>query len=749
MLHGMPCHKYIIHCLASERDMLIFEKSLAETMLSNGYTNSQIEDCLALLSQQISRQSPISGKLFDIHGDGIYLGNLVDSLCLDNSIPKYQGCKAYYGTYDESCRACQLCIYSPLYKNSLYEKELTVLRYIFSSADNFERMKANGLKATSFKSNVDIVNVISSAKHPVLYPLFKELYKLLNASYDRYFNWSEAGSRLEHRFYVKLADNIYNLSLPQECYQNDWIRKQISYFEEIIFSLDICTDDVADAYLSEMLSRKKYTPPVVSKLKEKKPTPDAAQSVSGTTTRTHTKKRVAKPDNSASVSEKDTGTAKEVAAAIPDSNLQNQSVSNAAAATTANLTPLPDIGNRVNQSAEVHNQSNNAMTDNHPVQNRCVQKPLNATLPSTDVIEVIDNHDAYNEPYIYVNNRQVHKFETYPTSMDMEGDLIFIPSVTWEELKACGVSLNTNNALILTRFETAVMHDPRLPIEVVRTDTASFVLLMWIPLLRTFFYSDLSSAASNEILLPLLSHKSITKITYSPYWLYSIIYHTANAQLRSLNSIQTMHYLFPTNDMDYISAMLSYGVEPACSGADFYSAKWIESMVFRLLPLYTIVNRKLQRRVRRAQLQSKLDMAVKLSEALGTSFDLSFLLHENKFLFSMPHPFVYKFNPVDLRLITQPGYIVTYRVSCIDQPEHDVFGQVLYMLADRGRFKRLRMQLIDYYPDKLVLYIPDQSYSYVSEIMSRTLFDYSEAHSSYGISLSIDHIRIEPKFISE
>ena len=71
---------------------------------------------------------------------------------------------------------------------------------------------------------------------------------------------------------------------------------------------------------------------------------------------------------------------------------------------------------------------------------------------------------------IDVASRVVPEHELPLPELDMKDNLIFIPTVLESELDACTVSLNTKNILILTKFESAVLQDCRLVVEVVRSD---------------------------------------------------------------------------------------------------------------------------------------------------------------------------------------------------------------------------------------------------------------------------------------
>ena len=270
-LNGMPCHAYIVKKLTNECDMLIFEKSYVDTMLSFGFEHDNIETSLYLFSQKLLPESPVYGKSFDIRGEGIDAGNFIDSLCIDVTIPRYESCQAYYRTYDEYCTACQICMYSPFFKNVFMEEELLVLRFAFQSAENLQYLKQHRLNATCFKSVYDVLQSHITASGPKLFPFHKILYKLLNKSLERYFHSESAGFAFDYKLRTKLADELSSLGLPSAFCTQSWYEKQVLVFEEQLFSIPVASKDEISRCLKQILSKEKYMPPKISKIK---PIPD-------------------------------------------------------------------------------------------------------------------------------------------------------------------------------------------------------------------------------------------------------------------------------------------------------------------------------------------------------------------------------------------------------------------------------------------------------------------------------------------
>lgn len=339
------------------------------------------------------------------------------------------------------------------------------------------------------------------------------------------------------------------------------------------------------------------------------------------------------------------------------------------------------------------------------------------------------------------NQNFSHTKTSFPKS-DIDKNLIFIPYVTENELFGCAVSLTTQNPLLLSKFETAILSAKRMAIEVVHSDTNKTYFLIWVPRIHAFFYSELTGYTFNEVLLPMFADKDIIKITYSPYWLYSILHNCSNKYIKSIKSIQSMHYLLEIEGFDYITVFTMHGIIPDAAREKFESQTIISSPVFLLMPSYVLCYRKLLRLLKNKGIEKQYSMCSRFIEAISISYDMSFWINTNTFLFTMPKPFSYKFNTVDIRKLQRDGYIVSYTVEFLNELPHSFFANILLLLADTGRLKHLEMNLILYDENQLVLFLSEACFSYALEILSRTIFDYVSGKEEYGILLDYKYVHV-------
>lgn len=720
-LHGMPCHKYIVRNLKNTRDIIVFEKSFLKTMLSNGYDENTSLDSLGLMEQFVPIASPISGIEFSQMGDGVDFGDFLPSIIADVTIPEYT-CSEYYSLCDEKCSACSNCIYSTSFANFYIEEERTILRYVLASEENLSHLKNLGLKASVFHSVIDIVDVISSATHPINFMLYRSVYKMINSSAARYFGSEDAGKSFGSRIRTKLADDVFKFNLPQECYCNDWQNKLVSIWEDELFSLSICTREEAEACLDKLVKKRKYIPPVVGKYKE----PVKADILPNKTA------------TAATAPIKKSGSAKSSKTVAVGTPVKEPSQRASSASVVGGVNK--DSNSRPQKGALSADKPRNKSSS-------CAQDSLKFEL-STEYVEVVDNSALANEESVSVESKVVNPYDTFPRSIDMGNNLIYIPRIESKELSYCCTYLDSANVSVLTSFENAVVRDKRMCVEMVFDENEHSFLLIWVSRLQTYFYTDFISLRSNEIVFSLFSKRSISKISYSAYWIYSTIYDKNHGQIRGLRSIQSMQYLLSVKNTDYVSVLLSYGINPSLPGKDFRSSRWVDSLIFRLMPGYAVVCRKQMRLILSNDLEERLTELSYFDEAVGTSYDMSKWLGKKDFLFTMPRPFFFRFRRVDFDKLSADGYVLSLTLHCDIEPIVPIFRTLLCRMAEAGRFRSLRLQLLDVADKSLVVFVKKEHFEVALEFINRTLFDVLEGKHELGVSVDTKYKLVEREKIA-
>ena len=737
-LNGMPCHKYIIRNLTTEKDMLEFERAYADLMLSKDYNENEIEDALIAMSSYINPKSPLQGKVFDILGNGPDMGNFVSSLIFDNNIPTYGKCSAYYKRFDKQIHACSLCEFSAKSTCTNIKNEKLLLRFILESNHNYEAALSSGASEDFFNSNIDIMAYTNAGRS---YPL--QLYKLI------FSLLGDETVRAEHYEKEHLGDGIRNgicarlkkMRLPSEFHTESFFYKVIDVLEYDIYKSELIAPERAEALLNS---------PVTENKKEDVPISDTAPSFFETLNPfMHEVKQnsgnVPEPDLS---SEKKSLDAQEQIDKIPNEEtpVEDKIVSNTRKEEKKpdeNLKidnkadPLPDPAERKpspeatadnenlssgkNQEPEVckiqtGKEESKEQNPDHPADQPKESenhryKISTISADKLEVEDVIPAAVADIEPYIILENTYPDQFGSI--QMDMGDDLIYYPDLEYKELLAAGICLDTRNAAILSKFENAILHDKCVSIECVEADHAPYVLF-WVSMLNTFFFTDCKHGFSFEIVKKILASNLIRKIIYSPFRLYAMC-KELGVYIKNVASLQCRHYALGKNETDYLSVMRSYRIDFYTPGVDFRCEGELTSEVFPILPSYSKIFRKQKRLLKKREKEEACKEIEDFCAAIGNSYRSPYLpLKGRDTIVTMPRPLIFSFYP-NTKEAYIPGYILMYKVDGCNTK--NLLREMICELNKGGLFRNYPVQLLSFSDKSIYLFVGENEFEYMTTLI--------------------------------
>lgn len=783
ILNGLPCHRYIVRNLANERDILEFERSFIEIMYENNISDEDIDMALITIGNYISKKSPIYGKSFDIRGNGPAIGGIAASVLFDPDIPSYGKCVSYYRKYDKSCHACVLCDISKRYNRFRYAEELSLIRFVLEKKDNYLLLVKHGLHSGLFRSSVDITEYASSLR---CYPfqLFKNIIDAMpeNKIDSDFFSSCSLSSKICKYLHGKLR----RMRLPDAYSEKDWLDKVLQVWDAMIYNADLISEGDALQLLtlltlpSDNVSEKSEKVSSMSKISSVKTDSSSLTGkifvqessenidipmenrIEGNSSQaapcwqkwTDTQITEFRPstvclDESNNASE-DVTPAEHIAPSPAELSSSDHEVESEYVAkdSTATKDLLPTEDFITDDSAQSDVSENFTIKDvlNHLPENtvHCSSTTAaDASLPSPDYIEVVDNADVFDEPVIDVESTLIDPADYYPKHLFMNGNLIFTPSVKSVELEHAAISLDTGNLMILTRFENAVLHDGLLSVEAFTDENKRGGILMWVSGTGCMFYSYLKNERANEILLPLLSRKAVKKLCYSPYLLYALL-HSHKVRIRSLCSLQTNHYLLSADagrENDYISVLLSYRVKPSVPGVDYKVAGEVTSWIFSYLPLYNRIFRTQSRKLRKKALIEKADQLSNINEALGCSYLMSsYLADASKPLFYMPYAGRFQFEKVQSDKFRFDGRLLL--LSPVTQTRAFFFNEIVSCMSSAGLFHNCLLKIISLSENRLCLFVSEQDYEYVRTFINMHILE-KKPVSDY-VEMNIGFLMVGP-----
>lgn len=237
---GLPCHRYILRSpkMTSPIDAATFAKSFVNTLNSADVSYEEIERVLLLQSVKIPPSSLIAGFDFASIGKMNPFFAFVDAIRMNDDIPTYPRCDAYYKTVDKQCLACAVCPLSPTYKNHLAHTEQLVLAYALSSPEAFSLVQSFQITATHFQSMIDIHASFMMMTKASCYPLLAETYSALcdPAIREDFFGRSKKGAfgNALSEYHQKLLHSKYT---PKKRLTVENIKTLVDILADEIFSV--------------------------------------------------------------------------------------------------------------------------------------------------------------------------------------------------------------------------------------------------------------------------------------------------------------------------------------------------------------------------------------------------------------------------------------------------------------------------------------------------------------------------------
>lgn len=771
---GLPCTKYILRSMTKHDQLKKWQRTYVEQLTKLGLSADEIEQCFDTVKLKIPKSS--AAWSFDLKepGNVIYKDDFVTSIIMDEDIPGNVTCEKLYYCFDKAKKACELCPFSRKFRCANASQEKLLVRYLLESEHTAARFFSFGMNENMFSCVVDFNAPFIDDKTAYIISLYSCIVSAMSdAAFRARFFCSEKKETL-------LVEEIYNhiLNLKRISY------KSVLEAEfEPLFRIPLPSDKEVQDAVSVLMSSKKVkrkrrslsasahkaeSPDLLSLMFSSEleadalsaPTADTFNDSAGSDTVSGVApepfsdciKTVSYDDpvmsglhnalsgfcglnGDADIS--GMGVSEPVQPEGEDSDKvghsaqMNAGESDKPDSVCSIETELP-FGEPDIVDAAVHepcadSSDSFSANKNHGDECRAEHEEACHTEVSTTVYEVVDNNDVSGY------TRNVNSFQTpgYETSMNMNGDFIFHPVVRISELRACAIPLNTGNMFAREKFESHVEKDKSFCAEVVLADDGQYYVLLWVPRLNTYFYTDLVFKPALEVLLPLFSHKSICVICYSPYLLYAKI-KKCGGQIRNIQSLQTRHYMHDRTHPDYVSAMLSYGIHPAVPGINYKCSGSVSSPVFQYMPYYSIVFRK-QERLLTENTASFYRTACQLAEAIGYSFDLRNLTGGDSWLVTMPEPLTFSFCHVAKNSIVDDGYYVTY---CADIP-FPVFRDTVCEITKKGCFRKKTLALLTLGKSGCAFFVSDD---YAASFMSmfHSLFSaICVNYGAYGTTLSV------------
>lgn len=674
---GFPCFKPIIRSLKNTSYIPQFEKTVFCILKSEGFSDDDALDILFELqgSSLYGNCPTFTADFFFINGEHLDRKGLLPAL-LSEDIPFENSCVKYYESFHSNCNACLACPRSPKFSNKYLREELSILKFIMASEDNYNFAKELLLRnSIEFTSVYDVTYDLCSERAYYL-PLNKWIYTIISSLGEAFF-FPQMIDEPEIRFNYILQDfekYMIDASLPptfitKEGWMSIVLRRALKRIDS---SKDLSRDDVCSLINTIKASFESQT---------SEPEPLVVPILGSDSVDLHTNNSELNP-------------------------------------------PLLDISFSVDAIEPAHDTSSDeANTENSDESVTDIEDDNSIVQP----IEQDFQNDCYT---LTVYNTKKHFVVTsssewkYTPADYYELPEVLTPSLTMEYVFKRNALMKfkpvSNNNIELATIENFAVKNKSLPVEVICNEDGRFLLVLYAN--NIYYQMDFDNEIAKNIVKELLERKGIRKVCYHPYLLYSFCYNF-DISVRNVHSILTYHkFLYPdTNVVSIDDLVLFY---KKVNHNELYDRLRNSSgNNLRLCMRHYCHTAKQQLIECKDKTISPLMKMQSWDEVLGSSYMLCRFMRSSKRFFIRKDAYYFSFDNnayLETRdAVLYSGYYATYKLpKWFNKKGSGILTDTLCQLSVLNYFKKYNLLLVNFALDHLLFYIAEEEFSMLDTVIT-------------------------------
>lgn len=757
---SMPCHKYMVRSIKNEEDKLAYARAFISKLYETGQHEQDIMVCYSATS---AFKKDTGLHFLSYRGEELTNEEFYHKILGDDSVPHYKSCREYLRTHPENISTvCKMCPSYTGYTNRNNATELAILKFIASSKANLDFFLTVA-DAKYFRSCYDLAeNTLSGV--PFVVPLPRLCFTAIQKCGPEYYEQNLLAMTDEDRL-NSLQSRI--VSILRSRYNVDTVFPDYIKIFPTIWKIFVSEISSADSLSkSDVKGFIEFTA-----ILDRAPGKSAPKATSSRKAPNTENDYSAWNTNSTGSSSAISGIVKKGSLAAPAHETQDQSDFLPVNSESPECVPPVPVTETIASDVEISTDTE-VTENTNPLLDTLPQSCPDTVVPtSTDDIDIstlpVDNNNHNDEetqgfiPEVYAeyppapdthqlawdqtDPDPLKKGEALETTDDtpaeqklhatVENDQplsinvsepekksdkdttnaesivllpikindIALPIITQTDLKNYCILVSDENADFVT---VSVARDQMISLECMQDEHGSHVLLIWVPIYQKFYYAYFTSL--HRRLKEILAYKSIRKVCYQPYYLYSLskIYAVPARNVYSIFSVHTACTGFNVS-MTYRDIIEMY-----TGGRRF------ERMVGNIpirnefmggLPFYDNICHNLTQIVNGASaLKDKVASAFLLDEANGVSYMRCINFVDDELLFSFQKDGTLKYNDNHVKQVKRDGALVTYVIENSNyshEARREVYLHVLTELAKTGRFRKLNIQLVMLTGDIMMLFI--------------------------------------------
>ncbi|MCR5718962.1 MAG: hypothetical protein K6F84_00200 [Lachnospiraceae bacterium] len=747
-MEGLPCYKYILKKLSDENDAKVFVKNYVCSMLNAGISQEDVTNSLLLLS------SNFSSRVFDYdymawhrHTKGM---SFCDDVFMDGSVILYKTCDQYYKITDKKCTACALCPLSKKYTNKNIEYEKNIIRFALESRENAKKLLSYSLTADLFNSVTNVLDQMSAADKPFIYPFYKYTFEALSDEtvisdiFDEGMDYKDV---LEPVHLKKLKENGLTI---KKC------KADISSFCKAMI-LNMLPDKACNEELFSS-SLKKIMPDTGDCYTELLKDISSINQKNGVTNEKNTALGISEcdsfynPPKNKSQNKKKKPTKKanldfldlEKITENIDEELDAAS-SNIILSTNANTEKAQEQLNESFQIAGIPNETTETSANNNNSSDDISKEPeisphhlvpykfLSVIIPE----ERIRNHVvSENEPIVI---KEIDRDDYYRDG-NMTSDLLGIPYISKDDLKRFTISLESSDSRLISYFKNHVLRDECLSFELCRTYNKSFVIVFFVQRLHAYFSTDIRDSAMLNILKPIFSHSKIEKYTYNPFMIMGILANLG-IKVRSLYSLFAVSsVLLPFHSYDPEWVLEIFNAKKAKGGITISPKGTIDNMALKYIHDYKRLFKGLRTKITKCGFIEQLKTINNYYQAMGISYYQSLYSKSKERLFTSKIAGLFISNTVIPDKFEVDGSVYSLSINGRNGASKMIM-ELLATLYSTDTFYSCDIMILSIKAHEVIFFIGKDDCEYLSTFINRFLLKKTLKVDNCGIEYRIAEMR--------
>lgn len=752
---GYPCHKYLARSIKNEQDLWMYAKAFITTVVSQ---KTDWNDALSLLIASLAEMPSTSGlSCPDFAGIRLTPKDSCLFIMNNDAVPVFKSCNGYYRKKDSKTPCCRLCPLSNIYYNDNEKQEYEVVKYIFTSKDNFD-FAMQYFDADFFKSGIDVTMEISMDKACVV-PVLKEIVSSALKSNLRLLLFNDEKSCLNNAtaFDIAWEDAISRFPrerrIPAKLKNNPmWsnVLKQFIY-DRVLSSALLTPDDIRDIFrdyidrsIEQSCANKEKEPVWIDMHLTDIPFEEPqALDIPPVSEECLNDSAVEQPSDTIS--------------ATPNDSLSEQS-------NFSELSPVPvtiGLPEKANQPDE--EDKNNRVV--HPVNGEAgIILGEEGTVEAYNLVETdnsnTERQDIPKDEMTEVALPSIHNSAVKNVSATLSAIHLgehgntgpIVPDA--EDTNVHLLTMNRNMILhLFLSIECAkkyceiiedgnlpenvyqgILRDQSVSVEVVLSDNkCKYAYIAWSRHSKMFYY--LPADTINGNFFDMLSRNMVRIICHTPYLVYGVS-RLYNHTVKNVFSIQTAHSrttgkaavmsyetLIALYDMEH---KFGRGIEPSLKDACAF---------FAGMPYYKGIAHVLTDMLDRYEKPLLYHMDCCVDEAVGYSYLYARNFKDAGYLMELLPDGRHLYKEEFVRSALSSGYFISYTVAdsgCAI----DMFRYLLYCLSKNGHMRKCNLQLTGMQYTYITFYVTDEYFDYITTVINMYLFEYSAMYPSKIIKVN-------------